>query len=348
LTQGTGLRNTTANSAIIRDGFGFNPVTGLPIPGQANVIPSNRIDPVAKKMFSHFVDPPACPTCNFGYQLNWIGNYLASNTIDDWGAKIDQVFSDKNRISGEFIWSKNFAPTGSKWPGAISEGSLSTTGARILRLSHDYFIRPNLINHWTFGFNRQRNDSFPEAGVDWPADLGLSGVPQTGAGSTFPELIIGGLGNTYARGGQGFSANNNFTFNENVTWIKSKHTFKSGFSYSKLQLNALSTTFQSSSTTYNAGTTGLPDSRYFNDGKRTGWQCYRLGVAGFLLGLPTSGRAGVTTTEGADRIGRYGAFFQDDYKMTSKLTLNMGLRWDMFRPTVDAHNQRSWMDPNIV
>jgi hypothetical protein len=52
----TGLVNNSGADAIIRDGFGFNSTTGLPIPGQANVIPSNRIDPVAKKMFSYFAD----------------------------------------------------------------------------------------------------------------------------------------------------------------------------------------------------------------------------------------------------------------------------------------------------
>jgi len=344
----TGLVNSSGASAVMRDGFGFNPVTGLPIAGQANIIPSNRIDPVAKKMFSYFADPPPCSTCAYGYQLNWLGAYLKQNTIDDWGAKFDHVFSDRNRIMGEFIWAKNYTPTGSKWPGAISEGSISTLGSRILRLSHDYFIRPNVVNHWTFGYNRQRNDSFPEAGLGWPAVLGYTGVPGTGAGSTFPEMDIGGLGNTYARGGQGYGANNNFSFDDNLTFIKSKHTIKAGFSYMKLQNNAFSSSYQSSYNTYGAGITGPTDPRFYSDGCSPGNPCTGIGVAGFLLGLPSKGQAGITSAEVADRMGRYAGFVQDDFKATPKLTFNLGLRWDLFRPTVSAHNQYAWMDPQVM
>ena len=151
----TGLVNNSGAAAIMRDGFGFNPTTGLP--GQANIIPTNRIDPVATNMFSYFANPPACPSCNFGYQLNWLGTfYVTQDSINDYGVKLDQVFSDRNRIYGSFIWKSEYVPTGSKWPGAISEGSDSTNGSRILRLSHDFFLKPNLINHWTFGFNRSR------------------------------------------------------------------------------------------------------------------------------------------------------------------------------------------------
>ena len=181
------------------------------------------------------------------------------------------------------VGSKNFNPTGSKWPGAISEGSESTIGSRILRISHDFFFRPNLINHWTFGFNRYRSDTFPEAGVGWPGVLGYQGVPQTGPGSTFPTMDIGGLGATYARGAQGYGANNNFTIDENVSWIRSKHTIKAGFSYIKLQTNGFSSSYQSSYLTFSAGTTGLPDPRYFSDGCAAGGACTGIGVAGFLL-----------------------------------------------------------------
>lgn len=329
----TGLVNSSGAAAIMRD----------PFPG--NIIPSNRIDPVAKNIFSYFPNPPACSTCAFGYQYNWnTGGFTSQDSINSWGAKLDQVFSDKNRVYGSFIWKSEFVPTGSKWPDPIGEGSDSTNASRVLRISQDLFLKPNLVNHWTFGFNRVGASSLPTAGFGWPAVLGYQGVPQTGPASVFPEMDIGGLGNTYARQGVSINAQNNYSIADDMTWIKGKHTIKGGFSYMKLQTNALGTTYSASYNTYNAGPTALMDSTY-NAGCTAGGNCTGIGVGSFLLGLPTSGTLGITATEVADRMGRYAGYIQDDYKMSSKLTLNLGLRMDWFLPTVDAHNQKSWLDP---
>ncbi|HEV2383340.1 MAG TPA: TonB-dependent receptor [Terriglobia bacterium] len=343
----TGLVNKSGASAILRNGLGFNNITGLPIAGQANVIPSGRIDPVAAKIFSYFPNPNPCPTCAFGYKLNWLSSYLNQATINQQGAKVDHVLSDRNRIMGEFIWSHNLAPTGSKWPGAISEGANSTIQQDVARFSDDYSLRPDLINHWVVGFNRLRNDSYPQAGTGWPAKLGYSGVPQTGPGSTFIEMDIGGLGNTYARAGQSFTANNNWTFDDNLSWIKGRHSIKMGFSYVRLGDNALSTDYQSSYLTFNAGTTSLPGT-WYNDSCAPGGTCPGMGAAGFLLGQVSHGLEGIVASEIADRMGRYAGYVQDNFKASPRLTLNLGLRYDLILPTVSAHNDFSWMDPTVV
>ncbi len=343
----TGIVNASGGSAILRDGFGFSKTTGAPIAGQANIIPAAQIDPVAAKMFSYFPNPPACPSCEFGFRNNWLAQFPAHATINQWGTRVDHAISDKNRLMADVIWWKDFAPTGSKWPKPIGEGGLSYSQQDIVRLGQDYIFTPTVVNHWTFGFNRIRSDNYPEAGNGWPATLGYQGVPQTGPGSVWPELDIGGLGNAYARQGQSYSANNAFSFDESLTWTKSKHTIKAGFSYVKLQANAYGTTYQSSKLTFNAGTSALPGSTY-NDGCSPGGACTGIGAAGFLLGQVSSGLAGITIAEVADRMARYAGYVQDDFKATSKLTFNLGLRYDLILPTTDAHNVKSWMDPNAT
>ena len=342
----SGRVNTTASAAVLRDGFGFSPTTGLAT-GQANVIPSGRIDPVARAMFAEFPNPTLAGR-EFGYTNNWLSGFKSAQDINQWGSKIDHALSSNQKVSGEFLWWRNSSDTGSKWPGAISEGAISKWGQYVARFSHDLILRPNLINHLTLGFNRWRTDTFPEGGIGWPAQLGFKGVPQTGAGSTFPQLIIGGLGNVYARGLQGYSANNTYSFDDGLTWIKGKHTFKTGFSYIKLQENGANIAGQSGKLNFTAGHTGLPGAFYNDDCVTTSLSCTGMGAASFLLGGVSSATQSLYAGVAAERMGQYAVYFQDDFKATSKLTFNIGLRYDLMRPTVNAHNQRSWVDPFAV
>jgi hypothetical protein len=332
-----------------------DPVTGLvanattmirdPFPG--NIIPANRIDPVAAAMFAQFQDPPACSTCLAGFQNNWNTSFSNKQTANQYGGKMDYNLSDAHRLMGEFIWYRNRPITGSKWPGAISEGSIQRTDQNFARFAHDYIIRPNVVNHYVLGFDRWFVDSFPAGGIDWPSKLGYTGVPGTGPGSTFPELIIGGLGNVYGRGGQGYSANNTFHFHDTLSWTKGRHTIKTGFRYSQFHTNALSSDTQSSGLVFNSGTTSLPGA-FYSDNNALDAPFTGMGIAGFLLGLPSNGRAKVITASVEDRAGRYAAFVQDDWKVTNKLTINAGFRYDLFRPVVNKRNQVSWWDPIVV
>jgi hypothetical protein len=351
----TGITTSTINPAngqpmtsswILRDAFGFNPRTGAPIPGSANVIPSNRIDPTSAKIFSYFPNP-TLPGQRFGYINNWVIPNYSQNTTNQWGTKIDHTLTDNSRIMGEFMWLQNSNPTTGRWPMPIGDGSFSNTNQNVARFSHDWILQPNLVNHWTAGFNRWSSGYVSRAGLGWPATLGFAGVPQTGPGSVFPALNIGGLGNTYGNGGQGRDASNAFTFDESLTWTKGRHTIKTGFSYVKMQQNDFGYGLQSGYLGFNGGLTGLAGP-WFNDSCSPGGQCTGMGAAGFLLGLGSTARAIVYAAGNADRMGQYAGYVQDDFKVTPRLTFNIGLRYDLILPTVSAHNQMSWMDPTAT
>ncbi len=342
----TGLPNTSGSAALIRDAFGFNNVTGLPIAGMANIIPASRIDPVAAKIFTYFPDP-VLPGRQFGYTDNWITSYLSLQNNNQWGAKIDHAISQKDRISGEFIWSKIYNPSGGRWPGAIGDGGISTTHQYVARVSQDLIFTPTLLNHWTLGFNRWASSSVSAAGTGWPATLGFNGVPQTGPGTVFPGLNIGGLGNTYGNGGEGYDVTNAYTIDESLSWTKGKHAIKGGFGYIKMQQNDGGFGRQSGYLTFNAGQTSLAGP-WYSDSCSPGSACPGMGAASFLLGLGSYGEADVYAAKNADRMGQYSAYVQDDFKMNSRLTLNVGLRYDLLLPVVNKYNQFSWMDPTVM
>ena len=332
------------NGVHVRDAFGFDPVTGLPIAGQANIIPSGMIDPVAKNILSRFPDPNRGFDTGFGFLQNWLAVSKSAPSTNQWGAKIDHALSDRNRISGEVVWLKNNDQPGGRYPAPIGEGGISTTQQDIARFSHDLILRPNLINHWTGGYNRWAGNSISEAGLGWPGKLGWKGVPQDGSGSVFPGLNIAGLGNTYGNGGQNTDVTNVFTFDESVTWTRGRHTIKSGFSYVKMQQNDGGFGRQSGYLTFNCGETALPG--FFTDSCSAGSASTGFGLSSFLLGLGTTGEADVYTATNSERTGQYAGYVQDDFKATSKLTFNLGLRYDLLLPTVSAHNTYSWMDPS--
>ncbi len=341
----TGLTNTSGATAILRDGFGYSPTTGLPT-ASANIIPSNRIDPLAAKMFTYFPQSGMRAGTEFGYIDNWLASYTALTNTSEWGAKMDHNISSRDRIMGEFAWSNEYNPSGSKWPGAITNGGTSYTQQDIARFSDDFIFSPTVVNHLGVGFNRLGTMSYPGAGTGWPAKLGYSGVPQTGPGSVFVELSIGDLGNLYATQGQSYGATNVFNLSDNLNWVKGKNSLKFGGSYTKFQVNAWSASYQSSFLTFDEGTTSLPGpSTWYNDSCPAGGECTGMGEAGYLLGDVSTGTAGITGVTGADRYAYYGFFGQDDYKFSRKLTLNIGLRYDIFRPDVDAHNALSWVSP---
>src|SRR5439155_17524405 len=164
----TGLVNATGSSAILRDAFGFDNKTGLPIAGSANIIPSGRIDPVAAKIFSYFPNP-TLPGQRFGYTNDWLVSNQSRQGTNQWGSKIDHAISDKDRLSGEYIWSLNTIPSSTgRLPGAIGDVSTSHTQQDIARLSQDYIFTPTFVNHWTLVFNRWYIDSIPRSVFGWP------------------------------------------------------------------------------------------------------------------------------------------------------------------------------------
>jgi len=317
---GTGLIATS--DATIRD----------PFPG--NRIPSQRFDRVAKNILPLFPEPTSSGIIN-----NFKSQAADVVRTNQWGTKIDHAFSDNHKIYGSFVWSQLNAPGVSTIPGALSSAMPGTEGIRIFRLSQDSILRPNLINHVTLGFNRLRYGTNPTPDLfGWPAKIGLTGVNPNGV---FPYLGIAGQEN-YGGTGIGYDAQNNFDVNESLSWIRGKHTLKFGFEYLKSQSNDVTTNRDTGSFNFSEGETGLPGFSVQSDSTGTG-----LGMASFLLGWVHGGGASVYASGNYERSGYYAGYVQDDFKWSRKLTFNLGLRYDLYRPTVDKYNHLAWVDMKL-
>jgi carboxypeptidase family protein/TonB-dependent receptor-like protein len=306
---------TDANGNIVRD----------PFPG--NIIPSSRFDPVAVNFLKYYV-PPTDPS---KFVNNYVASTQATRSTDQWGIKIDHKLSDNHKIFGSYLKSNYVTQGGSPYPGALDSAGIGGYPIQIFRFAYDTVLRPTLLNHAIFGFNRHnyRGESTTN-GQGIPADFGLKGVPQDGC---MPQFNL--LGTT-GGGCNSSQVNTNYYAQENLTWLKGKHTLKFGYEYRKQGFNIFSTGNATGAFFWEGKPTSLP-----SQPSTTG-----LGFADFMLGQV--GRATLDVQTGPTYLRSWynGGYVQDDIKVTSKLTLNLGLRYDLASPAVEKYNHMSWFDRN--
>ena len=189
---------------------------------------------------------------------------------------------------------------------------------------------PTLINEARFGYERSPTKTTPfDQGTNYSALLGMSGGPADPKLFGFPEITIAG----YAQLGPAFQQPNiyaasSFDFSDTMTWIKGAHLMKFGGDVLRTEYNQLAA--NNSRGTYNFTTAWTGNS-----------------YADFLLGYLNSDIITLGSTPIYLRNTDGGFFFQDDWKITSRLTLNLGMRYELPLPPHDKYGRWSSFDPQI-
>jgi hypothetical protein len=305
------------NGAVVRD----------PFPG--NIIPQSQWDAVSRNILEKagITDPL------FDRMLNNIPNLSSGQPIFDermYMAKIDHKFNDSHRISG--LYNHNYRnrinSPGGRWgaPPELPTGVYQQqyTPGRMVRLAYDWTISSNLLNHAAIGYNRfgNRNESV-YVDQDWPQKIGLQNVP----GTHFPTLVFGGTtaqGGGIGSGGRLGSANRGGTFNgstilmDDLTYIRGAHNYKAGFELRKYYLNVRNKS-GSGNFNFSPQQTELP-----GFAASTGHS-----FASFLLGAVQTTTRPVSPNNFGYRVTQPSFYISDDWKATQRLTLNLGLRWEM-------------------
>ncbi|MFN8006183.1 MAG: TonB-dependent receptor [Terriglobia bacterium] len=325
------LRNASGQLIPIFDPATTRVVDGKlirdPFPG--NVIPQSRFSTVAKNVLAYVPLPNFNPDQPFN---NYRSTQGGTNDTNQWGFRIDQTFGAKQRLSGWYGFNK-FYGIDAAGAGALS-GPVSTAGVtdhpqQILRLNWDWFIRPNLIQHGTFGFNRSKFAGVPLVyEKNYNETLGITGAQDVNG---FPRFNFSENYHPWGSGGgENTNIENGFVGVENITWIKSKHTFKFGFDMRKNQENMIFNGVGLGQYNYSNLETGLPNTTATGNP-----------FASFLLGQVDTGRLFVNNTVFGWRYEYYAWYFQDTYKVTPKLTLNYGLRYELPFPRGEAYDRMS-------
>ena len=343
---------------------------GNPVGAATNVIPAGEISPITQAMQKWLPTPTVAGITN-----NYLGGF--PNGFDNWlySGRIDYTISPKQTLSATLTGGNRHAvpytaiTTSTTLPGSIlplpyTGTTASTVAGHWSDLSHTYTIKPNLVNQFKFGFsnfggpplkNVTQGISQYEAAT---LGIGFPGVPANGQAVTeFPTSIFNGSNaqQEWGEGASGVTATTvteNYTGVDNLLWIKGKHAITFGIQMQWLEENASSYDGPTSALTLNwqpnetAGitTTVKGSSTTYSFSPNTGYS-----YASFLMGAVDT--TGITLQPFSVLGGRYrpiAPYIADDYKITPKLTLNLGLRWDYIPTYNEVQNRFSFLNPNIT
>jgi hypothetical protein len=296
-----------------------------------NVIPTNRLDPVALKIQAMIPAPTTGQTT-----LNWVPSIVTNTHQQIPSAKIDQDFG---MWKASLFWTNQStdqiaAPDGLPIPLTSSRPKL--VGGNQWRFNLDHTISAEMVAHFGAGFYRFHNPDSSPAGVlnyDVKGQLGLVGS-STGVG--FPAisgLTANNEGGVSASGG-GFgptTADHQTTDLASATgslaWAHGKHSYKFGFELKQEMYSDANYQGAQGVYAFNAAQTAPPflGTTTVGSGSTTG--SVGLGYASFLLGAVSSTTVNPPKSTELRRITQ-GVYALDNFKLTPKLTLEYGLRWD--------------------
>ena len=272
-----------------------------------------------------------------------LNNYLAppvpagflNSSAWAYTLKIDEYLGTKDHVSASVYYKRVLPTTFTHLPSQISTDGLSYKRTWVDRLNWDRTISPAILNHFGAGYN---DDKFYGGGIDGPYASQLPQVPGV-ASHAFPPQIAFSSGFNSFGSGSGFVEPwpaPAYVVNDMLTWVRGKHTLTFGGEYRNLGNSYHFIGGESGNFFFSDGETGLLG--LGNTGNP---------IASFLLGQVDSGSGTFRSTH--DIYGRddtLAAFTGDTWKMSPKLTVTVGLRWEMDRPPVEKWNRFSFFDPN--
>jgi outer membrane receptor protein involved in Fe transport len=308
-----------------------------PFPG--NIIPTNRMDPLSLRVLAYMPLPNVAPNNAFTNSQNYLSLQGFPTDQGEFSARIDHNIGENDRIFGRYTGTRN-----TRMNRAWGLGPADTDARDDQRDNHNIIIgqthvfSPTVLNEFRANATRQYlvfvHPSFDQG---WPAMLGFPAIfPQ----DAFPPVQIDGLlAIGAARGGfaGGHRRQHTVQLSDSLTWTKGRHVIKLGTDQRWTRLNFVNRVNPSGNFTFGSGLTNNPLSP-----AGTG-----VSFATFLLGEVSSGSQSVRPFFSFHSWSN-GSYVQDDIKVTRRLTLNLGLRYDLYSGPVERWNRSSNFDPFIT
>jgi hypothetical protein len=313
-----------------------------------NQIPMGEISPIAQALIAELPAPS---------NANLTGNYIigqptetnAWNTTD----KLSWTVNSKHSLAVMFAAGRsyNLLPQYSGFQAPLPYGSATVNDpfTKTIVAEHTYVINDRMVNQLKYGFARNVGLTYnPTSTPEFAASkYGITGLPPGDASGSFPLVSFGGTAAPTQWAGERASkqVTNTYILLDNFQWTHGKHNITAGFQLQWMEDNEFNNTLNESSPLQlsfaQAETEGYTSSGAAQSG--TG-----LAFASFLLGaVDSSNLTDNAVLETGARFRPFSPYFEDDIKWNSKLTINLGLRWDYFPPFYEVENRVSYFIPTM-
>lgn len=352
--QGTRVRTGHTFLASVpppawRDGDfrGFNPIfdpattvinpdgtaTRQPFPG--NQIPASRFDPASKRLIDLFPLPNVPGAVSpAGVANNYLSSPSEPDTVNHFDTRIDHRISDSDSIFGRLSFSNETRTPPGAIPPPLDASSFSSgnflNDARNAVLTETHIFSPRIVNELRLGYSRNRSERLQfNADKNLSLQYGLKGIPFTPGNGGLPSFTIDDLTSFGSAQYQPtVEIQNVYHIMDSLSVVRNRHTIKVGAELKpRVDFSILQPPTPKGNFDFNGNFSRDP-----NNQSGSG-----LGTADFLLGTLNSANIASFINDVFQQPG-YFFFVQDDYKVTRKLTLNLGLRYEFVVHTREKYN----------
>jgi len=313
-----------------------------------NIIPAGRLDPNAIKLLNLYPNPTTSATNSL------FSNFASSPKLFEhrnaFDSRVDFNFNDNNQLFYRFSLADDpqFIPGifgGVADGGGFQQGT-QTANAQQSALGYTHTFSPTLINVVRAGLNYLHTTRVsPSANdlTDIPSQFGIQGIPQLQENGGLPAFGINGLTNL---GSNAFlpsdEVSSTFQITDDVTKILGKHTFKMGIEWQHVKFSTLQPPWSRGEFDYNGDYTTVPNNNVGNTGRAEFLltpTASTVGGVNFLGGATDIRASNIAETDNGKNY--YGGYVNDDWKVTPKLTVNLGVRYDFFGLVYEHHHNQA-------
>ncbi len=298
-----------------------------PFPG--NVIPADRLNPVAQNLAKYF---PA-PNLAGGGANNFIAQGNGTTSYNNIGIKVDHLLTPRDRLTFSTFWRPNetFDPIVSGRSPIPLFGLSNNTFDLLSYARYLRTITPTMFVEVNANFSRKTNNQvWPlSPDQDWGAATGFIGGTNNPVARGLPQLEATGyiiLGPAYDV--PKIWSFNNYQYSGSLTWIKGRHNLKAGADFLRMQYFSRSFGDTRGRLTFLGRFTGEP-------------------LADMMLGWAQTSRRQLDASGPYHLVSNYAGFLQDDFKVTQTLTLNIGVRYDVMKPPKEKFGAWSMFVPSL-